>query len=536
MWQPATAGGPERSHATGGIPAVTPDPPADLPDVFDAVERYGEELGPKVFLRSVDQRRTLSYAELRSFCRRISACYGALGIGEADKVSVIGANSAETLLIFLGTLYHGAVINPINVDESRANVYKILGLVKPRLVLHDAVLALDAKRLAGAERRPFTNFEVALGSRSDFFSALPPASAESAPAARREGDLAEVLFTSGTTSTPKGVCIARGPLHAMVSEIAEKMGITGDDVLLEYRNYNWASAQLLTILSSVLKGATLVLARKFSRSRFPRWLAECGVTIAAGVPTVINILAHEPVCVQDGGLGRVRFMTSSSAPLSVASQLEFERIYGIPIVQAMGMSEAGFMLGNPFEGRKTGSAGTPCKYKEIFFVGPGGRRCGPGEEGEMVVRGYAMGMGYLEEDGRIAPFPAEGFRTGDLGYTDADGFIYITGRAKDLIIRGGVNIAPMEITSRIMEHPSIREAATIGVPDPIYGEEVASFVVAKEGCGLRGEDVIAHCRKSLPDFKVPKSVHLLDEIPKNDRGKVSKHDLLQVFHAKLRNP
>lgn len=508
--------------------------PAAPIDLFEEISRWGLEFPEKIYLHSVDQGKVLTFGQLERFCARISAHFTELGLGRGDRISVIGKNSVETLLIFLATIYHGAVVNPINVDESRANVYKILGLVKPRLILHDAEVALESARLPGRACRSFRSFEAQAGD-DDFFAALPPEAPELAPKTRDTEDLAEILFTSGTTSTPKGVCIARGPLHAMAWEVAEKMGIAGEDVLLEYRNYNWASAQLLTILSSVLKGCTLVLARKFSRTRFPTWLAECGVTIAAGVPTVINILAKEPVSVASGKLGKMRFMTSSSAPLSVASQLEFERIYGIPIVQAMGMSEAGFMLGNPFEGRKTGSAGTPCRYKEVYFVRPDGTRCATGEEGEMVVRGYSMGIGYLREDGNIDPFPVDGFRTGDLGYMDEDGFLYVTGRVKDLIIRGGVNIAPLEITARLMEHPMIKEAATIGVPDPIYGEEVASFVVPKDGCALGDAEVIAHCRSTLPDFKVPKSVHLLREIPKTDRGKISKNHLLEVFRTTARN-
>ena len=140
-----------------------------------------------------------------------------------------------------------------------------------------------------------------------------------------------------------------------------------------------------------------------------------------------------------------------------------------------------------------------------------------------------MGLCYSKEDGTIEEFPKEGFPTGDLGYMDEDDYIYITGRKKDLIIRGGINISPMEITSRIIEHPAVREAATIGVPDKIYGEEVVSFVVKKEGAQTCAEEIILHCNRTLPDFKIPKKIVFVPALPRNQRGKVAKNDLLKLF-------
>jgi acyl-coenzyme A synthetase/AMP-(fatty) acid ligase len=204
-------------------------------------------------------------------------------------------------------------------------------------------------------------------------------------------------------------------------------------------------------------------------------------------------------------------------------------MYGIPIRQMMGMSEAGWMAGNPPGMRRIGSVGLPLKHKEIRFLNEQGRECMPGEVGEMIVKGKAMGLCYSKEDGTIEKFPEEGFPTGDLGYMDEDGYIYITGRKKDLIIRGGINISPMEITSRIMEHPAIFEAATVGVPDRIYGEEVVSFVVIKEGLQTCAADIISYCSKTLPDFKIPKKIIFVPALPRNQRGKVAKNDLLKLF-------
>ena len=314
----------------------------------------------------------------------------------------------------------------------------------------------------------------------------------------------------------------------MVAEVIAKVGITEEDRMLEYRAYNWASPQLLTILSTMMTGATLVLARKFSRSKFPAWLKNNDITISSGVPTVINILVSEPVPLHKRDVPSLKFITSSSAPLSLKQHRSFEDIYDIPINQMGGMSEAGWMIGNPPNRRKMGSVGTPFKYKKIEIINAEGQECGVGEEGEIHVKGKSMGLGYLKPDGTIDPFSDKGFPTGDLGYKDSDGYIFITGRKKDVIIRGGINISPMEINDRLTEHPHVREAVTIGIPDKIYGEELASFVVPEKGYTISEEEISSHCKETLPDFKIPKVIRFIDEIPKTKTGKFSKPNLLKL--------
>jgi long-chain acyl-CoA synthetase len=163
-----------------------------------------------------------------------------------------------------------------------------------------------------------------------------------------------------------------------------------------------------------------------------------------------------------------------------------------------------------------------------------GQKCKVEEEGEIRVKGKSMGLGYLREDGEIERFPDEGFRTGDLGYMDPDGYVYITGRKKDLIIRGGVNISPLEITDRIMAHPHVKEAVTIGVDDRIYGEEIVSFIVSEKGAKINELDILNYCKQSLPDFKLPKIIRFLEEIPKEEipktrNKKISKQALLEFI-------
>lgn len=480
-----------------------------------------KHLGPKDCIISVDQDKRITFNDMNASCNKVANFLRNKGVQKNDRISLIGKNSIETVIIFLGVLKYGAVINPINSEESKENIFSIVKKVGPKIVIHEKNIDLSHLPTSLPEMAYIRKQEVLrLSETCDHVFQQHLGS---------KNDIAEILFTSGTTEFPKGIVISREGLFFMVKEVIEKLGITTKDRILEYRAYSWASAQLLTILSSILSGATLVLAQKFSRTHFPQWLKAHDVTISSGVPTVFNILVSDPVNLHQSDVPHLKFITSSSAPLSTEKQHEFERIYKIPINQMAGMSEAGWMIGNPPGKRKTGSVGTPFKFKTIEIVKEQGQKCKIEEEGEILVKGKSMGMGYLNDDGEIERFPDEGFRTGDLGYRDSDGYVYITGRKKDIIIRGGVNISPLEITDRIMEHPHVKEAVTIGVADGIYGEEIASFIVSERGAKISEQDILNYCKQSLPDFKLPKIIRFLEEIPKTENKKVSKQALLEFI-------
>jgi len=497
-------------------------------DWSQIIERNAKNFTNKIYIESLDQDRGVTFGEMNIYCNQISGFLQKKKIVAGDRVSLIGKNTIETLIIYFGILKYGAIVNPIFFEESESNFYRIVNMVKPKIIFFDEDLNLDADQCPSSDWIKFS--EHGTGPDGDgFFKQIITYDPVFNGQNIKKEDVCVILYTSGTTETPKGIHISREGLFYMTDEIVDRTGMTSQDRVLEYRAYNWASVQLLTVLSSMFNGATLFLAKKFSRRHFPDWLQKHDITISSGVPAVINMLINEPVGLGRDNVSSLKYITSSSAPLSVESHLRFEELYGIPIQQMMGMSEAGWMVGNPPGRRKVGSVGLPMKYKEIRFLNEQGNECAPGEAGEMVVGGRSMGLCYVKDDGNTERFPEDGFPTGDLGYKDEEGYIYITGRKKDLIIRGGINISPMEITSRVMEHPAISEAATLGVPDSIYGEEVVCFAVAKTGAGTSADEIIGHCKKTLPDFKIPKKIIFLDSLPRNQRGKVAKNDLLRLF-------
>ena len=322
----------------------------------------------------------------------------------------------------------------------------------------------------------------------------------------------------------------------MCESTIDRLAITEADTILDYRHFSWSSPQILSIGPAMLTGATLVLARKFSQARFFDWIADHGVTVAVGIPTVINMLLARPVAVTKAALPRLRFMTSSTAPLSVDKHVEFERTYGIPIVQLAGGTETGFMCGNSPASRKLGSIGRPVLNLRVRLLDDAGREVGVDEEGEMVVDGRQLASAYWQGPDALQPIPQDGFRNGDLARRDADGYVYITGRKKDIIIKGGVNIAALEITNRLLEHPDVADAATAGVKDDIYGEVPVGFVVPRPGRALTPAELLEHCRAKLAAFKVPQSVVVVDAIPKNANGKIDRAALAMLRERQTGGP
>jgi acyl-CoA synthetase (AMP-forming)/AMP-acid ligase II len=488
-------------------------------DLDGLLREHAARAPGRVYLECLEPRARLTFGELDALTGRLTHLLADRGLQANDRIALLGDNGPAWVVAFVGVQRYGATVAPLNVEVNAKNLGQMLKDLAPRLVLCQHTLPEEVLALAresGAELLALDDLRATL------------ARAPAAPDTRRVGspeDVAVVDYTSGTTATPKGVCISHRAAFYMGRSLVERLGIREHDRLLEYRSLSWASPQCLSLWPSLQAGATLVLAPRFSRRAFVDWIRDHEATIAAGVPTVFAMLLEEPVPVPPGSLASLRFVTSSAAPLPVDRQGAFERCYGVPVLQGCGMTEAGFMGMNPPGAPRTGSIGPVVPYLQARFVDDAGMPCRPGVEGELAVYGPAMASAYLAEGGRLVPIPQSGFRTGDLGHADADGYLYLTGRKKDLIIRGGVNIAPEEITAALLAHPSVAEAATIGVPDPVYGEAIASFVVARGDAPVTPADLLAHCQGRLSDFKLPRDILLIAALPRNERGKVAREAL-----------
>lgn len=507
-------------------------------DIHIVLQEQAERYNTKVCIASPDQGRSITFRQTADWCNRVASFLRQRGIKAGDRVAIIGENTIETLILFLGVLNYGAIVNPVNVEESKENIYRILNHARPDVIFHGQELTLDEARYKADMWIPYSYSGIGSEPEGEFWLSLKQCSPVFENPVGNKNDIAIIVFTSGTTAIPKGVVVIAEAFFYMSVDTIDRLHITDKDVILDYRAYSWESAQVGSILSGLIAGTTLVFPRTFSRSRFASWLKDYGVTLSAGVPTVFNMLLEREVPLHGRDVPALRFMTSSSAPLQMKNQLMFENKYGIMINQHAGSSETGQIAMNDpddlktSEKRKLGSIGRAVKYKDVFVADEQGNRLKAGEEGEIIVRGKSVGLGYLQPDGTIDKFPADGFHTGDLGYMDKEGYIFITGRIKNQVARGGVKISPAEITNWIMEHHAVRLAETIGVPDRIYGEDIVSFIVLAEGSGTTEEEMIAHCRKKLPDFKMPKSIYFLKELPTGATGKISKLALLKIWEEK----
>lgn len=498
---------------------------------FFWLARNARECPDRTAIRSLDQNVEITHGELFRLANRIGHFYVANGIGRGDRVVLLSNNSIEHLIVYLGSLAYGCTICTIHVEMNAAYLAEMLGSLGAKLILcEDGTPEIDLPvgKVSG-QWKPLGRWgrDGVSGAFAEFadFGDTPG----DWPVASRNDD-ASVFYTSGTATRPKGVLCTVAELHDNTLPIADAFGVTSDDRILDYRSMNWMSAQVLSALGPVAKGATLLLARRFSVSKFFDWVNGNQATIAAGNPTIINMLVNREADRGHGAAPSLRFLTSSSAPLLVSEWRRFETTFGIPVCQGYGASEVGWIAGSHEGIRKMGSVGKPLAYQKVRIVSDDGKPLAPGEIGAIQLNGNPAGRyRYVDSDGSIRVHAEGAALTGDLGYIDDDGFLFVTGREKDLIIRGGVNISPLEIDNVILQMPDIADVATVGVPDPTYGEKVVTYFVPAADARVEPDAVMAHCVQHLADFKVPGEIILRDALPRTARGKMDRRALAEAW-------
>jgi long-chain acyl-CoA synthetase len=486
------------------------------------IDRAAELHPDQPYIVSVDDGRSLSYGDLRRYVRGIAAFLRGQGIATGERIALAADNSIEHVVCYLGVMAYGATVCTVHVEMNRPHLPRILAQLRPRLVIHDEGIELPstAPRLAiGGCNAP---------SAGSFFASVDPAiDTENFLAETSARDDGVIFFTSGTSDKPKGVVLSYREQLANIMPMTEGFGITGEDRIYDFRSFNWASAQLFGVLAPLAQGATLVMAKKFSATRFFDDVRTHYVTVAAGNPTVINVLLASQIKVAPPDVPTLRFITSSSAPLLPQEWQRFEERFGIPVAQGYGSSETAWIAVNPGDARRFGSVGRPLAYHRLTIVGTDWGAVPAGETGQVELGAWDDNdYRYLGDDGAIRVNSRGRMRTGDIGYLDADGYLYLTGREKELIIRGGVNISPVEIDGVLMQRAEVSEAATIGVPDAIWGEEVVSYIVLAAGSSFAPDELMRFCAARLTPFKAPKQILLRDVLPKSERGKLDRKALV----------
>jgi len=505
--------------------------------VADLLTRYAARNPGKTAIVDVDSKSAVTFGELDQLTIDIGAFLKRRGAGKGRRLLLLSDENLEKLLIWLGAWRIGTVVCPFNTEINAKQMVKLAATLDPALVLYHK--DIDIAAMVGSLTAPRLRFGARTGrdgadTLDEFFANLPRGrSADEIPERNHAEDVACIFCTSGTTAQPKIVVYDHAAYWLNGLDTLEFLGLTEDDRTLEYRSFGWNSAQVLSLLPFLQKGLTLHIARRFSHSRFFEWVQTYGITFSAGVPTVLKMLLNKPLGYTSKDIPTLRLMSCSTAPLTAQQWSQFEEMYGVKLLQLYGMSETGWVCGNRYYTRKMGTVGLPALHQELKIVDSAGDECPVDVEGEITVGGPQMAIGYLREDGSIDPVRGKRIKTGDLGVRDADGFIRVTGRSKDLIIRGGVNIAPQEIDEILLRHSGVADAAAVGVPDEIYGEEVICYVVAKDKA-TDAAAIRSHCEAFLAAAKVPKQVVFVTELPKSDRGKVLREKLRQDWLERLR--
>ena len=502
-------------------------PDGVLPPTLRSVIEYQASVAPDAaFLVDPETGMVTTYAALHRSVQDLAGELAQAGIAAGDVVSTMLPAGPAAVQAFLGVMFGGHIVSPINLLAQDAQLAHVLAHSGTRMVFaapeHVARLEEIAQRVAPAVRIRVTN-------PGD----LAPAASREAPAATvTPDDTALLMYTSGTTGLPKGVLLTHRNLLAAGRAIAAVQALTAADRVLSALPLYHINGQCIATIAPLVSGGSIVLPSRFSVSRWWSLVEEYRPTWLNLVPTMIAYLCNGPdlTPLQRGACRHLRFARSASAPLPPEQHRAFEQRFGVTIIEAMGLTEtASVAFTNPLDpaARKLGSPGLPLAV-EARVVTPDGRELPTGEAGEIALRGPPVMRGYFRAPEQTAQaVDAQGwFATGDLGYRDADGYYFITGRLKELIIKGGENIAPREIDEALLAHPAVLEAAAVGIPDAEYGQEILACVVLKAGAQCTEADLRAHCLRLLGRYKSPKELRFVADLPKGPSGKVQRMKLL----------
>jgi acyl-CoA synthetase (AMP-forming)/AMP-acid ligase II len=472
--------------------------------------------------------RVLTYGDLATRTERLQHFLATRNLGPGDRVGLFLHNGYQTGRLFLGIMAAGCVVTPFNLLAQRAGLEAVVRHSEVRLVFTSPQQEATLREALAdwPEAPPIVVIDVDAEEVLVEPGFMP---AVRWPLARPD-DPALLMYTSGTTGQPKGVMLSHANLLAAARAVAAWHDLTPADRVLSSLPLYHINGQVIATITPFVSGGSIVAPHRFSVKEWWVLVEAHRCTWINMVPTIIAYLLNAADAAP-AALPSVRFGRSASAPLPPEHHRAFEQRFGLPVIEAMGMTEcASVVFCNPHdERRRHGSPGLPCGV-ESGIVGPDGVFLGEGEQGEIVLRGPNVMAGYLKAPEKTAEaIDAQGWlRTGDLGHRDADGFYFVTGRLKELIIKGGENIAPREIDEALLRHPAVLEAAAFGIPDANYGQEIAAAIIAKEGLKPTEEDLAAWCRRELGPYKTPRRWFLVDELPKGPSGKVQRLKLVDL--------
>ncbi|MCP4380271.1 MAG: AMP-binding protein [Hyphomicrobiales bacterium] len=476
-------------------------------------------------------RTWLNYSGLRSLSSQVRSTLHAAGIGRGDRVAIVLPNGADMAAAFV-TIAQTATTAPLNAAYRQEEFEFYLEDLKARAIVIGS--DYDGPALAAANKFDLAVLRLATGdvTTAGTFTLMPEGTTGSADTtAPGDDDVALILHTSGTTARPKIVPLLQSNIYASAKNIGRSLELTSEDRCMNVMPLFHIHGLVAAVSASLAAGGSIWCTPGFNALQFFAQLTECDPTWYTAVPTM-----HQAILSRAGrnadiiGRARLRFVRSSSASLPPPVMIELEGTFGAPVIESYGMTEAAHqMCSNPLgqDAQKPGSVGVAAGPEVHIAHETENRLFVDGETGEVVISGTNVTPGYDRNPEANAKsfFEAKGrrwFRTGDQGAFDSDRYLRLTGRLKEIINRGGEKVSPLEVDAVLLDHGGIAQAVTFGLPHPKLGEEVAAAVVPVEGATLEERDVRDFAAERLADFKVPRRVVIVDELPKGNTGKLQR--------------
>jgi long-chain acyl-CoA synthetase len=464
----------------------------------------------------------LTFRQLDGATAHLAGLLREHGVEAGDRVGIMLPNVPHFPVCYYGTLRGGGAVVPMNVLLKRREVAFYLKDSGAKLLLAWEGFAEDAR--AGAED---AGAECVIVEAAGFLDVVGRAESLTELVDSGDDDTAVILYTSGTTGTPKGAELTHANLAQNAEVARELFDADADTVTLGALPLFHSFGQTCSMNAIVGAGGTLTMIPRFEPGKALEIIQRDRVNVFMGVPTMYGALLHHPER-ERYDTSTLKLCVSGGSALPVELLRGFEEAFGCKVLEGYGLSETSPVasFNHPDRERKAGSIGTPIRGVEMKVVDDEGREVPQGEVGEIVIRGHNVMKGYWQRDDATADAIHDGwFHTGDMARIDEDGYFFIVDRKKDLIIRGGYNVYPREIEEVLYEHPAVREAAVVGVPHDEYGEEVAAAVALKEGESISAEELRDYVKGQVAAYKYPRQVWFVEELPKGPTGKILKREI-----------